>query len=101
MYGRRKIQSTPNTENPTTLCTVSLEHPDHQFPHRFDLAVQTVLLLPDASLGDCLVDRGDLEAALLRDHLAARVVDRDVRVVRDVVRDVADVPRLAEHVGLL
>src|SRR6185503_11686787 len=62
--------------------------------------VQLVLLLPDAGLGDLLVDRGDLEALVALDDLAVLVRHAHVDVVRDVVRERPHVPRLAENVGL-
>src|SRR4051812_15383546 len=88
MNGLTNCQSTPNTLNASTLIICST-------------AVQVELLLPRAGLGDRLVDRLEVGALGLHDDVARLVVDDDVRVVRDVVGELADVERLAEDVRLL
>src|SRR4249920_216503 len=104
MYGFRNSQSTPNTEKATTLDIGYRGHPDQfrclVFAFGLLLRVELELLLPLAGLRDRLVDRRDPEALVLQDDLAVVVGDRDVGVVRDVVREVPDVPRLAEDVGV-
>src|SRR5215471_13144135 len=98
MYGLKNCQSTPKIWKATRPFTIGARVPCS----RSSLGrVEPQLLLEGARLHDLRIDRRDLEAALLLDDLAALVVDRDVRVVRDVQRQVAGIPRLAEHVRLL
>src|SRR5580765_7790316 len=102
MNGLMNCHSTPNTLNASTSVIEACGHPDHRLLLPCLLAaVELDLLLQGARLGDRLVDGRACEALLLHDYLALLVVDGDVPVVRDVVRERAAVERLAEHVRLL
>src|SRR3954466_7002946 len=99
MYGLRKIQSTPNTVVVAKLIIGTHGRPDL---HSYLLlaGVQLELLLQRAGLCELRVDIPDREALVLGHHRPALVGDRDVGVVRDVILEVANVPRLAEHARL-